>query len=77
MPMLGLEKVFVNPVFSTSPVQAVLRSLLYQRTGTPFGAILRNYGRPLITQPEAAKIRYNAGQLNCNAKRGAKGAQYS
>jgi hypothetical protein len=34
MPILVFAKVFVNPDFSTSPVQAVLTRSLYLGTGT-------------------------------------------
>lgn len=77
LPMLVLEKVFVNPDFSTSPVQALPTSLLYQGTGTPLRGSF--FGLPRLQAPnsqaEAAKIRYNAGRLDCNAKWEAKGNQ--
>ena len=75
--MVVLEKVYVNPAFSTSPVQVVPRSFLYQWAGTPFGVLLRAYFaselQALNNQPEGAKVRYNAGRLSCNTKREAEG----
>lgn len=72
--MLVLAKVFVNPDFSTSPVQVVLSSFLYQWAGTPAGLVPGKVARPPNSQPEAANIRYNAGRLERNAKGEAEGA---
>jgi len=74
--MLVLTKVFVNPDFSTSPVQAVLTSFLYQWAGTPAGVVPGKMARPPNIQPEGARVRYNAGRLDCKAKRMPKRPSY-
>jgi hypothetical protein len=73
--MLVLEKVFVNPDFSTSLVQAVLARHLYLGAGTPGGVVPGNLARPPNSQPDEAKVRYNAGPLGCKAKRTGEGAR--
>lgn len=67
--MLVLEKVFVNPDFSTSPVQAVLASHLYLGAGTPAGVVPGSMAGSSNNQAVGAKIRYNAGRSARNAKR--------
>ena len=63
-PILVSGKGFVNPDFSTSPVQAVRTSLLYVRTGTVFGRNpfgISRLGR--IRRQKAAGVRYKAMSL--------------
>ena len=59
--MLVREKVFVNPDFSTSPVQAVPSSFLYQRTGTPGRVVLGNMASPPNNQRKPQKYAITLG----------------
>ncbi len=63
MPILVFAKVFVNPDFSTSPVQAVLTRSLYLGTGTSLFGIP---ARAILTaneQTRDTKVRYNLVRL--------------
>ena len=75
--MLVLEKVFRQPDFSTRPVQAALRSFLYQGAGTlleHFSSVLRQFNcLRRNSQTAAAKVRYKAERLDRNSKWESKG----
>ncbi len=67
--MLVLEKVYVNPVFSTSPVQAVLMGFLYEGTGTRLLANSLGLLQNVDWRAKEEKIGYNAMRSQLAAER--------